>query len=90
MTLAWDRTRTPPWGIHGGGDALPNRCRVRHADGTVETYEKATGLALKAGSVVELRCGGGGGYGPPEERDPEAVRRDIEDGYVTEGALQEA
>ena len=27
--------------------------------------------------------GGGGGYGPPLERDPEAVLNDVLDGYVS-------
>jgi N-methylhydantoinase B len=25
-----------------------------------------------------------GGYGDPRERDPEAIRRDVADGYLTE------
>ena len=29
---------------------------------------------------------GGGGYGPPSERDPELLRRDVENGYVTPDA----
>ena len=32
---------------------------------------------------------GGGGYGPPSERDPERVRRDVEAGYVSAGRAAE-
>ena len=32
--------------------------------------------------------GGGGGWGPPAERDPEAVRRDVRDGYVSAEAAR--
>ena len=32
---------------------------------------------LEAGDVVSYRTCGGGGYGPPEERDPERVLRDV-------------
>jgi len=36
-----------------------------------------------------MHYGGGGGYGDPARRDPAAVLRDVEDGYVTqEGARQ--
>jgi N-methylhydantoinase B len=38
---------------------------------------------LEPGSVVELLTGGGGGFGDPRQRDPERVRRDVLDGYVS-------
>src|SRR5262249_36743836 len=50
-------------------------------------YQKATGLPIKPGGQLELLSGGGGGYGPPEERDIERVVEDVRLGYVTtEGA----
>ncbi len=37
------------------------------------------------GDYLEIRtAGGGGGYGDPMQRDPEAVRRDLENGLITE------
>jgi N-methylhydantoinase B len=36
------------------------------------------------GATLELFTGGGGGYGSPASRDPEAVRRDVREGYVSE------
>jgi N-methylhydantoinase B len=30
----------------------------------------------------------GGGWGPPAERDPEAVRRDVREGYVSPEAAR--
>jgi N-methylhydantoinase B len=48
---------------------------------------KANNIALKAGDIVTINTGGGGGFGDPWERDIELVRRDVLDGYVTrEGA----
>src|SRR5262249_31719758 len=35
------------------------------------------------GDVVSYRTCGGGGYGPPEERDPTLVLRDVRDGKVS-------
>jgi N-methylhydantoinase B/oxoprolinase/acetone carboxylase alpha subunit len=32
---------------------------------------------------VEVRLPGGGGYGPPQERDPELAARDVLESYVT-------
>ncbi len=34
-------------------------------------------VALEAGDVISYRTCGGGGYGPPEERDPARVLRDV-------------
>jgi N-methylhydantoinase B len=40
--------------------------------------------------VVELRLGGGGGFGRVEDRSREEVARDVELGYVTaEGAARD-
>ena len=35
------------------------------------------------GTIIRLAVGGGGGYGRPEERDLDAVRYDVENGYVS-------
>jgi N-methylhydantoinase B len=43
---------------------------------------------LPPGSVVELRTGGGGGFGDPRERDPERVREDVRDGFVSKEAAK--
>jgi N-methylhydantoinase B len=88
VTMPWERMRTPPWGLHGGGEARPNSFRVRYADGTVKESFKATGLLIPAGATLELSTGGGGGLGPPSERSPEAVHSDVREGYVTEAAAQ--
>ena len=37
-------------------------------------------------SILELRMGGGAGYGPPAERSKEAVLRDVEDGVHNGGS----
>jgi N-methylhydantoinase B len=43
-----------------------------------------TRLKVPKGATVHLHTGGGGGYGPPSERDAEAVRRDLRDGYLSQ------
>ena len=53
--------------------------------GTAEEkhYLKTTMLPVKKGDVVRISTGGGGGYGKPEERSVEALKQDIENGYLT-------
>ena len=43
---------------------------------------------LKPGERLTLRLSGGGGFGDPAGRDPDAVRRDVRDGYVSAAAAQ--
>jgi N-methylhydantoinase B len=43
-----------------------------------------SGLTLcESGDIIEFHSAGGGGYGNPLERDPEAVRTDVFNGYVS-------
>jgi len=45
---------------------------------------------MKAGEGFFIDKAGGGGYGDPKNRDPEAIISDIEEGYVSiEGAKRD-
>jgi N-methylhydantoinase B len=82
LNLKIERTKCPPWGLAGGGEAKPADVEIRRADG--ETLRVLKGdHELRAGDEVVIRTGGGGGYGPARERDPEKVRQDVESGYVS-------
>jgi N-methylhydantoinase B len=84
LTSVVDRTSVAPAGLAGGGTARSNSAHLRLPDGTRIACAKATRLAAPAGAVLELRTGGGGGFGAASERDREAVVADIREGYVTE------
>jgi N-methylhydantoinase B len=88
VTLPWERTKNPPWGLHGGGPARANAIELTTPDGTTRRISKETNVSIPKGSLIKLMMGGGGGWGPPEERDPEAVLADIREGYVTEEAAR--
>ena len=45
---------------------------------------------FKEGDVYTLMSGGGGGFGPPQERDPQRVAHDVRQGYVSEKMAREA
>jgi N-methylhydantoinase B len=87
LSLWFERSVTPAWGLFGGkGGAGPD---VIVNEGTSDELHllKVNALRLPAGSTFRLETGGGGGFGEPFERDPERVRADVLDGYVTvEGA----
>ncbi|HEY2651497.1 MAG TPA: hydantoinase B/oxoprolinase family protein [Solirubrobacteraceae bacterium] len=89
VTAVVERTRNPGWGLEGGqAAAKPNSCALRLADGSRTVFGKATRLRCPKGSTLELTCGGGGGFGPPNERGPDQVRSDIVEGYVSEQAAR--
>jgi N-methylhydantoinase B len=44
---------------------------------------KVAGLRLKKGDLISWELAGGGGWGDPRERDPERVRQDVVNGYVS-------
>ncbi len=71
------------WGHSGGG--APRAARVVLNPGRADSEELGPieTRALKAGDVIRFERSGGAGFGPPEERAPEAVRADVEDGYVS-------
>lgn len=61
-------------------------------DATDEENRKYVGMfrgTFQPGEVISNRSGGGGGYGDPYDRDPEAVLEDVIDGYVTPEAARE-
>jgi N-methylhydantoinase B len=83
LTTAVERTLNPPWGLAGGGEGRPNSVTIRFPDGTTTRVGKATRIFLPKGTLVEMATGGGGGYGPPGRRTPEALAWDLLNGYVT-------
>ena len=64
--------------------AVPNDAEVRMPDGTIVKVPKATRCVIPPGGVLVMSTGGGGGYGPPDERPREAVARDLREGYISD------
>jgi N-methylhydantoinase B len=83
------RSITPPWGLFGGQPGTPNGYEVRRTSGEVLRGGRVTSLPLARGDLVRTFTGNGGGWGDPKERDPDLVRRDVADGYVTAEAARE-
>ena len=81
-----ERTKDPPWGLHGGLPAAVNEAIVTRADGSSQKLRKATGIALAAGDRLTFRTAGGGGWGDPLRRARAAIEADIAAGYVSREA----
>jgi N-methylhydantoinase B len=83
MNTHLQRTQLAPWGLHGGRDALAMDGVVETADGRTLPGTALDGYRVQPGDRVIVRSGGGGGFGPPEERDSEHVQRDVIEGLVS-------
>ncbi|MDO9708071.1 hydantoinase B/oxoprolinase family protein [Paracraurococcus lichenis] len=80
---AGDGVRHGAAGMLGGQDGRPHHYRLRHADGTERVLKtKEVGIPVEPGDRLLVEAGGGGGWGPSEQRSPEARARDAAEGYV--------
>jgi N-methylhydantoinase B len=80
-----DRSKCPPWGLEGGGDAAGNAIALRIGGQWKTDFPNAKVLVaqLKTDDAWRVSSGGGGGYGSPFDRPAEMVREDVYQGYVS-------
>ncbi len=88
FTVLSDGTRFPPWGLRGGGDGRTARF-ILDPDGNAERLPSKVSITVPKGGRVSVQTPGGGGFGHPLEREPDAVVRDVRDGKVSHRTASE-
>jgi N-methylhydantoinase B len=83
VSIRGERYFTPPWGLYGGQPAAAGQAWVERADGSIEEIPSKRVFTLHQGERLHVDTPGGGGYGDPLDRDPEAVRQDVSDRRVS-------
>ena len=83
LSLWFERAVTPAWGLSGGEAGAGPEVTIQSPDGTEECLLKVNAKPLKAGTIITIATGGGGGYGPASARTVEAVRHDLLDRFIT-------
>jgi N-methylhydantoinase B len=84
ISYSCDRARSITWGLKGGQPSLPHGVWINkgreneHFLGAV-----FSGVPIGTGDSFTRPSAGGGGFGDPLDREPEAVLEDVTDGYVT-------
>ncbi len=80
-----DRERAVVWGINGGLPSMPHGLSLKRAGANKEEWLGSvfSDVPLGSGDAFSRPTAGGGGYGDPLERDPEHVREDVADDYVS-------
>lgn len=89
MTQGSDRLQLHPWGLQGGGPGGTVSSFIEKPDGSRELLPSKVTRMVDAGTRIALRTAGGGGYGDPKLRDPQKVRKDVEEGFIDIQRAQE-
>jgi N-methylhydantoinase B len=90
LTNNTERQRFAPWGLFGGQPGRPGTTVVNPGTPRERRVHSKASDTFAYGDVVSFQQPGAGGYGPPWERDPQAVLRDVLDDYVSiEGARRD-
>jgi N-methylhydantoinase B len=81
---AGDGVRHGAAGLLGGQDGAPHRYLMRAPGRRPKVLStKEEGIDVPAGTIFEVHSAGGGGWGPPEERDQAARDFDRRNGYTS-------
>ena len=83
--MVMDHGRTGPQGALGGEAGGVNTVVVTQGGKTYRPphLSKDQDIEIGVGDVVRVSTPGGGGFGDPAKREPEAIARDIARGYYT-------
>ncbi|MFJ5044167.1 hydantoinase B/oxoprolinase family protein [Streptomyces sp. NPDC088719] len=69
LSLWWERSVTPAWGLFGGEAGAPPRVTLNPGRAEERSLLKANALPVREGDVLRCESGGGGGFGAPGRRD---------------------
>jgi len=84
LTVAYTRSRVPPWPLKGGQPGSPNHVLIVRANGEKERYSVVSGLTLNTNDVIRVMTATGAGWGDPMQRSLDLIKEDLKNGYITE------
>jgi N-methylhydantoinase B/oxoprolinase/acetone carboxylase alpha subunit len=85
-----DRQDHVPRGLDGAGPGSRSATWIAAPDGQTREMAPMFASTLRAGDLVIHHCAGGGGWGDPRYREPQAIARDLAEGKLTAAAGQAA
>ena len=86
LARGMERMLFQPWGAHGGRPGQPARLTLFPAGGVARPLGKIDLLSVSPGDELLLQTPGGGGWGDPLLRDPQAVATDVHNQLLTRAA----
>jgi N-methylhydantoinase B len=89
VSLIAERGRIAPYGLLGGQPGALGEYRMNPGTPQEERlFSKTAPLPRQSGDILSICAAGGGGFGDPQQRHPEAIQRDLEAGLVSPAAAQ--
>jgi N-methylhydantoinase B len=89
VTLIAERGRIAPYGLQGGKPGARGEYVMNPGTPREEVlFSKTAPVQRQRGEILSVCAAGGGGFGPPQERDPLQVQRDLEAGLVSPAAAE--
>jgi N-methylhydantoinase B len=82
LSIRSDRRDHPPYGLYGGAPGLGS-VNLLYRDGVEEVLPTFVSTIFAAGERLYHRMPGGGGWGDPLERNPDAVAWDVKNEKVS-------
>ena len=83
-----DGRKFAPWGLAGGHDARPAHF-IFDPEGENRDLPSKTTVEVPKGGCVRVETPGGGGFGDPHHRDPDAVARDLRNEIISKKTARE-
>jgi len=83
FSLLTERTKSEPWGLFGGHPARPARFYQNPGTEEESLLSSKSTTKLEPNDIVSIQTPGGGGYGEPHKRDPEAVLKDVRNDKIS-------
>jgi len=83
-----ERTKSAPFGLSGGQPGLAAKIWTEAPNGDKGIAPGKGGFDVPNGGQIHLRVPGSGGFGDPSERDINAIKEDVLDGYISEEAAE--
>jgi N-methylhydantoinase B len=78
-----DGTVNPPQGVQGGLAGGRAAQHLRRTDGELVPLDLCGSVSVQSGERLVSISTGGGGYGSPDQREPERVADDVREGLIT-------
>jgi N-methylhydantoinase B len=89
LIIGGDKIKIPPEGVYDGWPGSTGTYRLIRGNGKEEIPTRKTKHFLNKGDIIKDFHPGGGGYGDPLERDPERVKEDLLEGYISQKAAND-
>jgi len=83
--LSVERVLNPAQGRHGGLAGAAGRIRIGYDGADLPSKGE---VRVAAGKTLVFETPGGGGFGPPLERDSDSLQRDLDEGLISLSAAR--